>query len=46
MVRYLCEIAGVSRSGYYQYFSAKSQEQRKRRDEKDEIGKGDYFKSF
>lgn len=46
MVRYLCEIAGVSRSGYYQYFSAKSQEQRKRRDEKDEIVKEIILKAF
>ncbi|WP_255257324.1 MULTISPECIES: IS3 family transposase [unclassified Bacillus (in: firmicutes)] len=35
MVSYLCKIAEVSRSGYYNYFSMKSQEQRKRKDEED-----------
>ena len=28
MVSYLCKVAGVSRSGYYNYFSFKSQEQK------------------
>jgi putative transposase len=46
MVKYLCQIAGVSRSGYYQYFSAKSQEQRKRKNEKDEIAKKIILKAF
>ena len=46
MVKYLCQIAGVSRSGYYQYFSAKSQEQRKRKNEKDEIVKEIILKAF
>ena len=27
-VKYLCELAGVSRSGYYNYFSEKSIENR------------------
>lgn len=39
MVTYLCEITGVSRSGYYNYFTVKSQDKRKLRDEKDEIVK-------
>ena len=46
MVKYLCQIAGVSRSGYYQYFSTKSQEQRKRKNEKDEIVKEIVLKAF
>lgn len=36
MVSYLCDIAGVSRSGYYNYFSEKAQEQRIQRDVRDE----------
>ncbi|GIN88938.1 transposase [Heyndrickxia sporothermodurans] len=46
MVSYLCTIAGVSRSGYYNYFSVKSQEQRKRKDEKDEVVKEIILKAF
>jgi len=46
MVRYLCDVAGVSRSGYYNYFSVKSQEQRKQKDEKDEIVKEIILKAF
>ena len=46
MVSYLCEIAGVSRSGYYNYFSAKSQEQRKRKDVEDEEMKEIILKAF
>lgn len=46
MVRYLCEVASVSRSGYYNYFSAKSQEQRKKKDQKDEIAKEIILKAF
>lgn len=46
MVSYLCELAGVSRSGYYNYFSEKSQEQRKQRDEKDEEVKEIILKAF
>ncbi|WP_374120492.1 IS3 family transposase [Neobacillus sp. PS3-40] len=46
MVSYLCEIAGVSRSGYYSYFSAKSQEQRKRKDAEDEKVKEIILKAF
>jgi putative transposase len=46
MVKYLCEVAGVSRSGYYNYFSMKSQEQRSRKDKEDEIVKEIILKAF
>jgi putative transposase len=46
MVSYLCHVAGVSRSGYYNYFSPISQEQRKRKDEKDEEAKEIILKAF
>jgi transposase InsO family protein len=46
MVKYLCEIAGVSRSGYYNYFSMRSQEQRKQKDAKDEVVKEIILKAF
>lgn len=37
MISYLCEMIGVSRSGYYNYFSSKSQESRNKRDSEDMI---------
>lgn len=46
MVKYLCKIVGVSRSGYYNYFSVKSQEKRIRKDEKDEVVKEIIIKAF
>jgi transposase InsO family protein len=46
MVSYLCDVAGVSRSGYYNYFSAKSQERREQKDEQDEIVKEIILKAF
>lgn len=46
MVRYLCESAGVSRSGYYNYFSNQAQEKRKQKDEQDEIVKEIVLKAF
>ncbi|MEH7123368.1 IS3 family transposase [Bacillus sp. JJ1773] len=46
MVNYLCEIAGVSRSGYYNYFSSKSQEQRKLKEKKDQEFKKIILKAF
>ena len=46
MVSYLCEIAGVSRSGYYNYFSLHSKEQRKKRDTEDKIVKKIILKAF
>ncbi|SEJ99328.1 HTH-like domain-containing protein, partial [Bacillus thuringiensis] len=33
----MCKVAGVSRSGYYNYFSVSSQEQRKQKSDRDEI---------
>ena len=36
MISYLCKSVGVSRSGYYNYFSLKSQKSRKKRNNKDE----------
>jgi putative transposase len=35
MVLYLCNITGVSRSGYYEYFSKQSQVRRQEREKKD-----------
>lgn len=35
MVRYLCKVAGVSRSAYYKYYSHESQERRKQRELRD-----------
>ncbi|MEB3057301.1 IS3 family transposase [Bacillus pseudomycoides] len=46
MVKYLCGVAGVSRSGYYNYFSVKSQEQRRKEDKKDEGVKELILKAF
>ncbi|WP_286138573.1 IS3 family transposase [Bacillus sp. AFS055030] len=46
MVTYLCKIAGVSRSGYYNYFSIKSQERRKQQDEMDEILRVNILKAY
>ncbi|MFF2877797.1 IS3 family transposase [Gottfriedia sp. NPDC057991] len=46
IVTYLCKIAGVSRSGYYNYFSIKSQERRKQQDEKDEILRVNILKAY
>ncbi|PEL19072.1 IS3 family transposase [Bacillus pseudomycoides] len=39
MVSHLCKVTGVSRSGYYNYFSVSSQEQRKQKSDQDEIVK-------
>lgn len=46
MVGYLCKVACVSRSGYYNYFTKKAVEQRKRKDDKDEIVKELVLKAF
>ncbi|KLA29455.1 hypothetical protein B4077_3515 [Bacillus cereus] len=35
----MCKVAGVSHSGYYNYFSISSQEQRKQKSDRDEIVK-------
>ncbi|WP_425450979.1 IS3 family transposase [Saliterribacillus persicus] len=45
-VRYLCKEAGVSPSGYYNYFSLESLERRKQRDKEDEIAKEKILKAF
>lgn len=36
MVSYLCELVGVSRSGYYRYFSEEGQFNRQARNQADE----------
>lgn len=46
MVSYLCTISGVSRSGYYNYFSLKSQKSREQRDKQDELLKETILKAF
>lgn len=46
MVSYLCEIAEVSRSGYYNYFSLQSKHQREKQDAEDEIVKESILKAF
>lgn len=46
MVRYLCEVAGVSRSGFYNYFSIHSQEMRKQQERNDEFVKEIIVKAF
>lgn len=46
MVSYLCQIAGVSRSGYYNYFSAISQSRREKRMHQDEMVKEIILKAF
>jgi putative transposase len=46
MVSFLCETSGVSRSGYYNYFSSKSQEERNRRENEDLILKDTILKAF
>jgi putative transposase len=46
MVSFLCEISGVSRSGYYNYISSESQERRDRREKEDWILKENILKAF
>ncbi|MDF2615341.1 MAG: transposase [Clostridia bacterium] len=46
MLRYLCKIVGVSRSGYYNYFSLKSREARKKRDSQDDSARDIILKAF
>ena len=46
MVTYLCDVAGVSRSGYYNYFSEKSQKNRKENEAKDEMVRNIILKAF
>lgn len=46
LISYLCKIAGVSRSGYYNYFSSKSQAARTKSDSEDEVLKENVLKAF
>lgn len=46
MVSFCCELSGVSRSGYYNYFSPNSQENRDRREREDLILKENILKAF
>jgi putative transposase len=46
LVRYLCEIIGVSRSGYYNYFTEKSAQKRAARDAADEEVKDIILKAY
>lgn len=46
MVSYLCDVAGVSRSGYYNYFSEESQQRRRQKEAKDEEVKEIILKAF
>lgn len=46
MLKYLCKIAGVSRSGFYNHFSAPSQEKRHLREIADEELKENILKAY
>ena len=46
MISYLCKVAGVSRSGYYKYFSSESKDLRKSRENKDILSKENVLKAF
>lgn len=46
MVNYLCNVSGVSRSGYYNYFSSKSQKTREKREAKDQLVRDVILKAF
>lgn len=46
MVSYLCEIADVSRSGYYNHYSEETVEQRKQKDKKDEASRDIILKAY
>lgn len=46
MVSYLCELVGVSRSGYYRYFSEKARLNRQTRNQADEEVKEVILKAF
>lgn len=46
MVGYLCKAAGVSRSGYYNYYSIQAFEQRKEKDKNDEAVRDIILKAF
>jgi putative transposase len=46
MISYLCKIIGVSRSGYYNYFSLKSQEARDKHDIEDDAMRDIILKAY
>jgi AcrR family transcriptional regulator len=46
MLSYLCKIAGVSRSGFYNYFSSKSQIRRNTLEKKDAAVKKNILKAY
>ncbi len=46
IVTYLCKLAGVSRSGYYNYFSEKSLNRRNTQNRTDEILKENILKAY
>ncbi|MDQ6601043.1 IS3 family transposase [Bacillus salipaludis] len=46
MVSFLCEIARVSRSGYYNFFSIEAQEKRDRQEKEDLVLKENILKAF
>jgi len=46
MISYLCKIAGISRSGYYNYFSSKSQIGRIKRNNEDELTRDIILKAY
>lgn len=46
MLSHLCKIAKVSRSGYYNYFSAKSQRFREQRDNQDVVVRDTILKAY
>ena len=46
MISYLCEIAGVSRSGYYNYFSETARNKRKEKNDSDERVKDHIIKAL
>jgi putative transposase len=46
MVSYLCNLSGVSRSGFYNYFTEKSQKHRELREKQDELIKEVILKAY
>ncbi|AWZ49765.1 IS3 family transposase [Clostridiaceae bacterium 14S0207] len=46
LVTYLCKVVGVSRSGYYKFFSKNAKNTRIQRDSLDEISKENILKAF
>jgi len=46
MITHLCEIAGVSRSGYYKYFSSESKDRRDQKNIDDKVLRDNVLKAF